>query len=81
MEQAFLQIVSGMRRGLNVPLSADRALVVGRKRGDLILDDPLVSGSQSSPALWLRKTLNLASVTMRMPPPTSSPVALSSGIT
>ncbi len=45
MEQAFLQIVSGVRRGLNVPLHASRPLVVGRKRGDLILDDPLVSGS------------------------------------
>ncbi len=44
MEQAFLQIVAGPRRGLNVPLPTDRALVVGRKRGDLILDDPLVSG-------------------------------------
>jgi pSer/pThr/pTyr-binding forkhead associated (FHA) protein len=42
---AFLQIVSGIRRGLNVPLPADRPLVIGRKRGDLILDDPLVSGS------------------------------------
>ncbi len=45
MEQAFLQIVAGPRRGLNVPLVTDRALVVGRKRGDLLLDDPLVSGS------------------------------------
>lgn len=45
MEQAFLQIVSGVRRGLNVPLHDGKPLVVGRKRGDLILDDPLVSGS------------------------------------
>ncbi len=45
MHQAFLQIVSGMRRGLNVPLHTERPLVVGRKRGDLILDDPLVSSS------------------------------------
>ena len=44
-EQAFLQIVSGVRRGLNVPLHGGKPLVVGRKRGDLILDDPLVSGS------------------------------------
>jgi pSer/pThr/pTyr-binding forkhead associated (FHA) protein len=44
MEQAFLQIVGGARRGLNVPLHADRPMVIGRKRGDLILDDPLVSG-------------------------------------
>ncbi|MBX2798791.1 MAG: FHA domain-containing protein [Myxococcales bacterium] len=44
-EQAFLQVVSGVRRGLNVPLRAGTTLVVGRKRGDLILDDPLVSGA------------------------------------
>ncbi|MEQ1569709.1 MAG: FHA domain-containing protein [Myxococcota bacterium] len=45
MDQAFLQIVSGVRRGLNVQLHDGKPLVVGRKRGDLILDDPLVSGS------------------------------------
>lgn len=45
VEQAFLQIVSGVRRGLNVPIPADRALTVGRKRADLVLDDPLVSGA------------------------------------
>lgn len=45
MEQAFLQIVSGPRRGLNVPLYEDRPMTVGRKRGDLVLDDPLVSGA------------------------------------
>lgn len=45
MEQVFLQIVAGARRGLNVPLQVGKPLVVGRKRGDLILDDPLVSGS------------------------------------
>ena len=45
MAHAFLQIVSGPRRGLNIPLSSDRPLCVGRKHGDLILDDPLVSGN------------------------------------
>ncbi|MCA9494260.1 MAG: FHA domain-containing protein [Myxococcales bacterium] len=45
MDTAFLQIVSGIRRGLNVPLHNDKALIVGRKKGDLILDDPLVSGA------------------------------------
>ena len=44
-EQAFLQIVSGVRRGLNIPIVAGRPLTVGRKRADLILDDPLVSGA------------------------------------
>ncbi len=45
MQQAFLQVVSGVRRGLNVPLRAGHNLVIGRKRGDLILDDALVSGA------------------------------------
>lgn len=51
MEQAFLQIVSGPRRGLNVPLSEARAMTVGRKRGDLVLDDPLVSSQHCRIAL------------------------------
>lgn len=45
MSSAFLQVVSGVRRGLNVPLRPGQNLVIGRKRGDLILDDPLVSGA------------------------------------
>lgn len=45
MSHAFLQIVSGSRQGLTVPLKPDTPLVIGRKRGDFILDDPLVSSS------------------------------------
>lgn len=47
--QGFLKVVSGtgQRRGMNVPLSRDQPLVIGRKRGDLILDDPLVSGTHA----------------------------------
>ena len=45
MDQAFLRVLSGVRRGLNVPLRGGAPLVIGRKRGDLILDDPLVSGA------------------------------------
>lgn len=44
MDGAFLQIISGVRQGLNVPLHTNRALMVGRRSGDLILDDPMVSG-------------------------------------
>lgn len=44
MADAFLQIVSGPRQGLNVPLVPGAQMVIGRKRGDLILDDALVSG-------------------------------------
>lgn len=45
MEQAFLQIVAGVRRGLKVPLYNGKNLDIGRKRGDLILQDPLVSAA------------------------------------
>ncbi len=44
MSKAFLQITSGARQGLNVPIQSDGTLVIGRKRGDLLLEDPLVSG-------------------------------------
>ena len=47
MPAAFLKVIAGSRQGLNVPLPADQALVIGRKRGDLLLDDPLVSGSHA----------------------------------
>ncbi len=45
MSRAFLKIISGARQGLNVPLpsSAD-PLVIGRREGELLLDDPLISG-------------------------------------
>lgn len=44
MPRAFLKIVAGSREGLNVPLSTTEPLVVGRKDGDLLLEDALVSG-------------------------------------
>lgn len=47
MPTAFLKVVSGARQGLNVPLSEAEPLIIGRKRGDLLLDDPLVSGSHA----------------------------------
>lgn len=43
MARAFLKIVSGAREGLNVPLPVRETLTVGRKGGDLLLDDALVS--------------------------------------
>jgi pSer/pThr/pTyr-binding forkhead associated (FHA) protein len=45
MAGAFLRVVSGARQGLSVPLRADQPLLIGRSRGDLIIDDPLVSGA------------------------------------
>ncbi len=43
MATAFLKVVSGARQGLNVPLDDKKPLVIGRKTGDLLLDDALVS--------------------------------------
>ena len=45
MARAFLRVVSGGRQGLSVPLSEDQPLLIGRSRGDLLLDDPLISGA------------------------------------
>lgn len=44
MSRSFLKIVAGARQGMNVPLPTRDALVIGRKEGGLLLDDPLVSG-------------------------------------
>lgn len=42
--QGFLQILTGPRAGQTVPLTSLQVLTVGRKRGDLLIEDPLVSG-------------------------------------
>jgi len=47
MPAAFLKVIAGSRQGLNIPLPLDKPLVIGRKKGDLVLDDPLVSGSHA----------------------------------
>ncbi|MEL6343708.1 MAG: FHA domain-containing protein [Myxococcota bacterium] len=45
--EAFVKLLSGNQQGRNVSLSTAEPLIVGRKRGDLLLDDPLVSGSHA----------------------------------
>lgn len=45
MARLFLRVVSGARQGTSVPLREDESLVIGRVRGDLRLDDALVSGA------------------------------------
>ncbi len=42
--RTFLKILSGPQEGLNIPLSAITTFTIGRREGDLTLDDPLVSG-------------------------------------
>ncbi len=44
MARAFLKIVAGAKQGMNVPLPDEGALVIGRQEGDLVLEDPMVSG-------------------------------------
>lgn len=43
MSRGFLKIVAGVREGLNVPLPIREPLTIGRKYGELMLDDALVS--------------------------------------
>lgn len=43
--RAFLRVVSGPKQGQSIPLREDQPLLVGRVRGDLRLEDPLVSGA------------------------------------
>lgn len=45
MARAFLRVVSGARQGLSVPLREEQPVLIGRVRGDVRLDDPLVSGA------------------------------------
>ncbi|MCB9762573.1 MAG: FHA domain-containing protein [Alphaproteobacteria bacterium] len=47
MTRAFFKIVEGAKQGLNVPLPDDGVLIVGRNQGDLVLDDPMVSGKHA----------------------------------
>ncbi|MDP6932185.1 MAG: FHA domain-containing protein [Myxococcota bacterium] len=47
MVSAFLKVVTGRRQGLNVPLSETEPTIIGRRRGDILLEDPLVSGSHA----------------------------------
>lgn len=44
MSGSFLRVVSGSRLGLNIPLKPKETLVIGRREGNLLLDDALISG-------------------------------------
>lgn len=41
----ILRALSGAYEGRTLPLELDKPLLVGRSRGDVVLDDPLVSGA------------------------------------
>ena len=44
---AFLKVTSGPRAGVNIPLGGDGPLIIGRKRGDFLIEDPQVSGTHA----------------------------------
>lgn len=44
MSGTFLRVVSGSRLGLNIPLKPRETLLIGRREGNLLLDDALISG-------------------------------------
>lgn len=46
MPEAFIKILSGPREGLNIPLDSS-TLVIGRRRGDIIINDPLISSTHA----------------------------------
>ncbi len=68
MARSFLKIVAGARQGLNVPLPPRDPLVIGRKEGELLLDDPLVSGKHCEVAArgneWVLTDLGSTNGTM-----------------
>ncbi len=47
MSDAFLKFTEGPREGHNFELLRNKEILIGRKRGDLILNDPLVSGTHA----------------------------------
>ena len=68
MSRSFLKIVAGSRQGLNVPLPPRDPLTIGRKHGELLLDDPLVSSRhcqvQARGAEWCLTDLGSTNGTM-----------------
>lgn len=68
MARSFLKIIAGSRQGLNVPLPQRDPLVIGRRQGELLLDDALISGKhcQVAPrgAEWVLTDLNSTNGTM-----------------
>jgi pSer/pThr/pTyr-binding forkhead associated (FHA) protein len=67
MSEAFLKILSGPREGLNIPLSSS-PILIGRKKGDIIINDPLISGTHAKiyPAKdgWYIEDLNSTNGTL-----------------
>lgn len=45
-KKAFLKVLSGPEEGHNIPLE-DSAMVIGRRKGDIIIPDPLISSKHA----------------------------------
>ena len=45
-KKAFLKVLSGPQEGNNIPLE-DSAMVIGRRHGDIIIPDPLISSKHA----------------------------------
>lgn len=68
MAKAFLKIVSGSKEGMNVVLPDQHPLVIGRRQGDLIIEDPMASGKhlqiRRDGSSWLLTDLGSTNGTM-----------------
>ena len=68
MARAFLKIVAGAKQGLNVPLTEGAELLIGRSKGDLILDDTMISGQHAKlkfkDGVWQLRDLGSTNGTM-----------------
>jgi len=66
--KAFLKIVSGSKEGMNVVLPDQHPLVIGRRQGDLIIEDPMASGKhlqiRRDGSSWLLTDLGSTNGTM-----------------
>ncbi len=45
-KKAFLKVLSGPKEGHNIPLE-DNAMLIGRKSGDIVIQDPLISSKHA----------------------------------
>ena len=47
MSKAFFKITAGKYKGASLPIIPNKPNLIGRNKGDIILKDPLVSGSHA----------------------------------
>ena len=47
MAEAFLKVLNGPQQGQNFPLARQGTLTIGRRKADVVVDDPLVSSTHA----------------------------------